>query len=360
MGWPRLIVNRSAFAENVKAICSRCAAHGISVTGVTKSFCGDQELVRLLAEGGVQSLADSCLKNIVRLKKSGVSLPLYLLRIPALSELDELVCWADGSFVSSAETIEAIESVCARQGRSHSVILMFELGDLREGFWPWEIPCIADVLRRSPHVVPLGVATNFGCYGGTIPTREKKIFLGEIKNELERLLGRKMRLCSGGATSFLKNLDDPDFPAYVNNLRIGEGFSLGTDVVRGGCIPWLRQDVMTAEAEIVEVRAKPDSPIGETGLTAFSETPKFDDSGERLRAIAALGRQNVEHSELTPLDAGVKILGASSDHMILDVEDMPRAPRVGDILRFRPGFPAMLRLFTSPYVERVYVDEPVL
>ena len=354
MTYPRLIIRRSSFASNAEVLCRRCAASGLSVTGVTKGFCGEPRLVQHMVEAGVLSLADSCLQNIVMLRKAGFALPLYMLRIPMISELDELIQWADGSLISGCETIEALERACASSKRTHEALLMFELGDLREGFWPWELERVAESLKRSPHVIPIGVGTNFGCYGATVPTPQKLLFLGEIGKELARLTGREIKLCSGGSTSSLKLMTEGTLPLCVNNLRVGEGIVLGADVVRNESIPWLRQDVMTAEAEIVEVRVKPSVPIGETSLTAFGERPFFPERGERLHAIAALGRQSAKYDDLTPVDEGVEILGASSDHLILDVDAMPRAPRVGSILRFRPGYGAMLRLFTSPYVEKIF------
>ena len=354
MTYPRLIIRRSIFAANAETVCRRCSAHGISVTGVTKGFCAAPPLVRCLVEAGAVSLADSSLANIAALKREGFSLPIYMLRIPMISELPELVQWADGSLVSGCETIEALEQACASARRAHEVLVMFELGDLREGFWPWELERIAASLKRAPHLILAGVGANFGCYGATVPTPDKLLFLGEIRKELARLTGREIRTCSGGSTSSLELLEGGRLPECVDNLRVGEGIALGTDVVRGTAIPWLRQDTMTAEAEIVEVRRKPSVPFGVTSLTAFGERPYFEDRGERLRALAALGRQNVKHDDLTPLDEGVEILGASSDHMILDVEAMPAPPRVGDVLRFRPGYGAMLMLGTSPYVEKVF------
>ena len=57
---------------------------------------------------------------------------------------------------------------------------------------------------------------------------------------------------------------------------------------------------------------------------------------------------------LTPLDEGVKVITASSDHLLVDIEDCKKDWQVGDVLRFRPDYGAMLSLSTSQYVTKIY------
>jgi predicted amino acid racemase len=70
-----------------------------------------------------------------------------------------------------------------------------------------------------------------------------------------------------------------------------------------------------------------------------------------------VGRQDVPPEGLTPSDPGVTVLGASSDHMLLDVEEMERSPRWGDVLRFSLSYSALLGLMTSPYVSKNFVSD---
>jgi predicted amino acid racemase len=95
-------------------------------------------------------------------------------------------------------------------------------------------------------------------------------------------------------------------------------------------------------------------PRGTVAQDAYGNRPTFTDRGDRRRAILALGRQDVMPEYLTPLDAGVEILGASSDHLICDVHEMAALPRLGDVLRFRPNYAATVQLSTSPYVHKVF------
>jgi len=139
-------------------------------------------------------------------------------------------------------------------------------------------------------------------------------------------------------------------PSGINNLRIGEGILLGTDISRNRSIPYLNKDTMYLEAEIVETAVKRSVPFGTIGADAFGNVPSFANRGMRKRAIAAIGRQDLRIEGITPVDNGVDILGASCDHLVLDVEESWVPVKTGSLLRFSVDYPAMLALATSPYV----------
>ena len=102
---------------------------------------------------------------------------------------------------------------------------------------------------------------------------------------------------------------------------------------------------------MVESKVKPSYPIGKIGVNAFGQTVEYTDKGDRLRAIAAVGQQDIDCGGLTPLTPGMEVFGASSDHLLLDVTGCP--VQVGDIIRFKVDYSAALRAFTSPYVEKI-------
>lgn len=230
------------------------------------------------------------------------------------------------------------------------MIVMADLGDLREGVWMGRMEKIASVLKSSPRVHCVGVGVNFGCFGGVLPVPEKLEQLLSIGREFERDLGYPLPIRSGGSTSSLLLLERCAIPNGINNLRVGEGILIGTDVTGSRDIPWLHRRTMCLEAEIVEVYRKPSVPVGPLGLDAFGGKPVFEDRGERLRVIVAVGRQDVRIEGLTPEMPGAVILGGSSDQMIVDVEDVRHEPSLGEKMRFFPDYGAMLALSTSPYV----------
>ena len=131
---------------------------------------------------------------------------------------------------------------------------------------------------------------------------------------------------------------------------------LGTEAVDRTAVPGCHLDAFMLAAEVIEVAQKPSVPIGKIGQNAFGVVPVFEDRGRRRRAICAIGRQDVDPDSMRPVDPGISILGASSDHLICDVEDAVRPVKTGDILTFVPGYSALLRAATSPFVSKVVPD----
>lgn len=351
MTYPRLNVHLGRLAQNAEAVVRFCTDRGISVAGVTKGIRAIPEVGRLLLDSGCDWLADSRMDNIHRMRSAGIEGPFLLLRIPMPDELEDLVRSADCSLVSMSDTIALLDRECERQGKEFPVILMVDMGDLREGIWPDELEQVAETFRSCPRVRCLGVGANFGCLSGVLPTPKNLTALADLAAELEIFLGYRLEIVSGGATSSLKAFEDGFSHPRVNQLRVGEGILLGNDVTGLRKIPWLRQDTLDLEATVIEVRRKPSFPIGEVGADAFGNVPVFEDRGVRLRAIAAVGRQDVRPEGLFPIEKGVEILGASSDHLTMDVEDLERDLHVGDTLSFHVDYGAMLAAVTSPYVE---------
>lgn len=356
MTYPVLRVRLDVIERNTRAVTAKCAGYGITVWGVTKGLSAPAELIKRLAETGVTALADSRIANIKRMKETGVNIPRALIRIPMRSELDEVIEYADYSLVSDTGTLAAMASLCGVKKKTHKVILMMDAGDLREGFWPDEAERVAYELKNlNPALRVAGVGANFACSSGVLPSRENLGWLVNFGKTIEGVLDTRLEIFSGGATTkSLAEMDNGLFPEEINNLRIGTACLLGHDDSYGAVFPWLDQDTMTLEAELVEVRVKQTLPVGETGRDAFGDVVRFEDRGRRLRGILALGRQDVNIGSLFPLDEGARIITASSDHLLVDLEDCPVKPEVGDILKFRPGYAAMLSLSTSPYVTKIY------
>lgn len=356
MSMPRLTINLAKITANTARIVEKAEAQGIEVIGVTKGCCGSLPVARAMLAGGVKGLGDSRLANLARLRRQlGSALPLYYLRLPMLSEVEQVVAYADVSLNSQPETLAALNEAAARLGRRHGVILMIDVGDLREGRWPDEMPMLGKHLQKLSSLDILGVGTNLTCFGGVMPSQENMALLLNCRQELARQLGRELPLVSGGNSSSLPLLWEGRIPGGINQLRIGEGILLGLETALRRPMPGLDQDAFCLEAEIIELAKKPTLPIGPIAQNAFGEEPAWQDRGWRRRALLALGRQDTAPSGLTPLQPGMEIIGSSSDHLVVDIEDSGRDWQIGDKLAFRPGYGALVGAMTSPYVSKRYV-----
>ena len=338
--YPQLEVDLSILHSNARQVITRCQQQGIRVCGVVKGVDGLPEVARAMRLCGAEELGTSRLEQVERCRAAGVGGPWLLIRIPGLSELPDVVRLCETSLQSERVTLDALEEECVLQGKTHRVIVMADLGDLREGFWDKDemVDVCVHVERELPHVELAGVGVNLTCYGSTKPTPEKMQALLDIAARIEKRIGRELEIISGGATSSYTLVHWGTMPAGINHLRIGENILLGKDLqVNWGIqdMDYLRMDGFTLRAEVVEVREKPTYPIGEFAIDAFGRKPVYVDRGIRRRAILALGRADVgELESLIPREAGLTVIGVSSDHCIVDVEDCPRRLEVGDIVEF--------------------------
>ena len=338
--YPQLEVDLSILRSNARQVITHCQQQGIRVCGVVKGVDGLPEVARAMRLCGAEELGTSRLEQVERCRAAGVGGPWLLIRIPGLSELPDVVRLCETSLQSERVTLDALEEECVLQGKTHRVIVMADLGDLREGFWDKDemVDVCVHVERELPHVELAGVGVNLTCYGSTKPTPEKMQALLDIAARIEKRIGRKLEIISGGATSSYTLVHWGTMPAGINHLRIGENILLGKDLqVNWGIqdMDYLRMDGFTLRAEVVEVREKPTYPIGEFAIDAFGRKPVYVDRGIRRRAILALGRADVgELESLIPREAGLTVIGGSSDHCIVDVEDCPRRLEGGDIVEF--------------------------
>lgn len=349
---PRLVIDLEKLRENGSGLCRMAAESGLDrLAFVTKSFCAMPEMVRALESLPNPYLADSRVENLEKLafsKKKKI-----LLRLPMLSQAERVVRAADISFCSEEAALSSLDAAVQKAGKRHGVVLMVDMGDLREGVFfknTHELLALARQAEEAPGLELVGLAFNVTCYGSVIPTQQTLTDFRALVTLVEQTLGRTLAFVSCGNSSSVYLLGKADFTGF-NNLRLGESLLLGRETAYGADLPGLHQDVLTLECEVVEVKTKPTYPIGKLGVNAFGQTVEYTDRGDRLRAIAAIGQQDIDWTGLTPCTPGMELFGASSDHLLLDVTDCP--VRVGDTVRFRVDYSAALRAFTSPYVEKV-------
>ncbi len=349
--YPKIIINKKKFKHNLKYLLDISHNRGISVMGVSKVFCADQNLIDILNEENVDYIADS---RIVNLASIVTDKPKVLLRLPSVSFAEEVIINSDISLNSELLTIKELNRYSKKHNLIHGIILMIDLGDLREGlFYDKDIFDIIKDILSLKNISLKGIGTNLTCYGGVIPTAEILTKLVEYKTRIETMFDISLGIISGGNSSSIELLLDDKIPFGINNLRLGESIVLGRETAYGSFINNTYSDVFTLEAEIIELKDKPSIPIGQLGMNAFGKVPKFKDKGNILRAILSVGKQDVDHNEIIPFD-NIDILGSSSDHIIVDVSNSVNLYKVGDIIKFKLTYASILSLMTSKYVSKHY------
>lgn len=385
--YPELVIDKGKLAENISEVTARCRARGISVAGVVKGMNGLQELIKVYAASDVTMIGSSRIEQIIDAVEIGqadpaLRKPTMMIRIPMLSEVPEIVKYCDYSLESEDAVLRALndEVLQSQTGKSgmkkHKVVLMAEMGDLREGYVGDDLVRAALMVENElPGLELAGVGMNVGCYGSILPTREKLDEFVSRAEAVEAAIGRRLDIISGGATSTLMRVLDGDIPERINHLRIGEGILLAHDLpLFYGCnMDFLHQDVFRLRMEVVEVKLKPTYPQGAIGRDAFGHLPEYTDRGNRMRAICACGKVDYGSEEdIFPLLPGIKVIGASSDHTILDVEELFTSGRrdldgaanrqsfddaplqVGDVLDFAINYASMVYVTASRNVKITY------
>jgi len=358
--YPVLEVNLKKVHENIKSMVDLCSSQGIGISGVVKGFDALPEVAKQFENAGCTHIASSRMDQLIKLKKYGFEKPFMMIRVPMFSEIKELVEFVDISTNSEIETLDRIQEECKLQGKKHKVILMLDLGDLREGFIDEEeFVSLAEYVENNLNNVELhGVGTNLGCYGSIMPSVDNLGKLCSIAERIEEKINRRLEIISGGGTTSLPLLMDGKMPKRVNNLRVGEGILLAQDLEEywGYDMKHMHKDIFVLKAQVVEVKYKPTHPIGEIFIDAFGEKPTYEDNGTRKRALLAVGKQDFGlHDKLIPLKKGVKIVGSSSDYLIIDVGDCEVETKVGDVLDFIMYYPAMMFLSGYSAVPKILI-----
>lgn len=274
-----------------------------------------------------------------------------LLRIPMLSEVRDVIKYADISLNSELSVIEALNAEAKAQNKIHDILIMFDLGDLREGLYYKSdyLPFIEKILSLQ-NINIKGIGTNLTCYGGLIPDEIILNRLVQIKNKIENGFSIKLDIISGGNSSSVTLFNQNIIPKEINHLRLGESILFGKETSYSKEIKGLNHDVFLFQAEIIECKTKPSFPDGTITINSFGEVPQIEDKGMITRLILAIGKQDVILENLVPIDENLSILGGSSDHLILESKN--NKYKVGNIVTFKINYPALVHLMNSNYVKK--------
>lgn len=352
---PRIEISLSQIRENTKKLSELYMQKGISLMGVTKAVLGEPSIAKAMIQGGVKFIADSRIENIQKMKSAGISTQFVLLRTP-LSQAESIVKNADISLNTEIETLKKLSYHAKGQNKIHQVIIMVELGDLREGILPCDLPQLVRKTLSLPHIKIIGIGCNLACYGGIKPDDKNMRELSELVDLLEKEFHIDLEIISGGNSANFEWFKSSQDVGRVNNLRLGESILLGCETVGRKVIPGLHTGAFQLIAEVIESKRKASVPLGEICQDAFGNVPGFLDRGNHQRVIIALGRQDVQVSNLKSNNK-LKMIGSSSDHIILDGEN--HNLEVGDEIRFSLDYSGLLATMTSPFVIKQFTDSNV-
>ncbi|MBD3211155.1 MAG: alanine/ornithine racemase family PLP-dependent enzyme [Candidatus Lokiarchaeota archaeon] len=354
---PHVEIDLSKIYYNAKYLKKYLKEKGISIIGITKVVLGDPKIAKVILDAGIPYIGDSRMRNIKRLYNANLDAKLVLIRNPSLSEIDKVVKYADISLNSEWEILKNLSKKALKLNKKHGVIIMVEMGDLREGIMPENLDLVIKKTLKLEGIVLLGLGTNLKCFAGVIPDQKKMSSFSEIAEKLQQKFNIRFKFISGGNSANYKWVKNTDNLGLINNLRLGTAIIMGAESIEDSPIPDLKQDTFSLIAEIVQISKKPKNPTGKFSTNAFGEpsifkNKKYRGKGVRSQALLNIGRQDIEEKGLVPVD-NIDIMGASSDYLICDIKN--NEYKIGEQLRFKMSYEALLRAMTSPFVEKRYV-----
>ena len=359
MKYPILNVDLEVIKENAAVICGLCKDHGIDTAGVVKFSDGDLNIAQAYKDGGCSQIASSRFIHLQKIKEAMPDTETMLIRIPMISEAEDVVKWADFSLNSEEPVLRELDAAAGKLGKKHKVILMLDVGDRREGVIGTDglTELALKVENEMDNLYLAGVGSSFACVSGVLPDWDNLSQLAEGAEQIEEAIGRKLDIVSGGSSITLTLIaNEKPLPEKINHLRIGGAIAnpIGIRTNRGVIIEGLNEDTFTLTAEIIEIGEKP-SPSQGTGKNWAGQTVEFEDLGVRKRAIVSLGSQDIgDASQLIPMDPDITIVGSSSDHTILDITGSGKAWKIGDTINFRMFYMPLLYCFATRHVNIRY------
>ncbi|MGA7937272.1 MAG: alanine/ornithine racemase family PLP-dependent enzyme [Kovacikia sp.] len=350
---PRIEIALSQIRHNARMLSELYGQKGISLMGVTKATLGEPAIAEAMIQGGVKFIADSRIENIKKMKNAGISTQFVLLRT-ALSQAEAVIKNVDISLNTELETVRELSHYAKVHNTLHQIIIMVELGDLREGILPSDLSQFIKKTLELPNIKIIGIGCNLACYGGIQPDQQKMDELSELADGIEKEFQINLEIISGGNSANYEWYKSTQKVGRINNLRLGESILLGCETINRKAIPGLHTNAFKLIAEVIESKEKPSLPSGEICQNAFGNIPTFLDRGIRRRVIIALGRQDILVSGLRP-NHDLEILGASGDHIVLDSNNYDCI--VGSEVNFNLNYGGLLSAMTSPFITKQFVEQ---
>jgi len=353
-----LTLFRNKLKHNYKIIDKMMGSNNIEFGIVTKLLCGNKKFIQEVINLGTHQVCDSRLSNLKAVKEINRDVETIYIKPPASRSVKSIVQYADVSLNSSLETIKLLSREARSQKKVHKVIIMVEMGDLREGVLGHKLLDFYKKVFKYKGIKVIGLGTNLNCLHGVMPSEDKLIQLALYKQIIELQFKQKIPYISGGTTVCIPLVQRKLLPKDINHFRIGEALYFGADLFTGKTLKGMYSNVFELSAQIIEIEEKPMIPSGELAQNPSGDVFEIneDDYGKKsYRAIIDLGLLDINPDFLVPLDETLSVIGASSDMLIIDLKNNPQEYQVGSIIQFHMSYMGALSLMNSRYITKKVV-----
>lgn len=347
---------RNKLQENYNYLDHLFKSNDIKWGITTKLLCGNTDYLKEVADLGIGEMHDSRISNLRKIKEIDPEVLTIYIKPPPRDIIESVVKYADASLNTELTTLHALSEEAQRQDTVHKVIVMIEMGDLREGVMREDLINFYEKVFELPAIEVIGIGTNLNCMHGVMPDEDKLIQLALYKQIISLQFDKEIPLVSGGTTVTIPLLLRDQLPKGINHFRVGEALFFGKDLFSDGTIEGMHNDVLELYSQIIEIAEKPKVPSGDLGKNPQGKVANIDkdEYGKTsYRAILDIGYLDINPDHLINIHDDVRIADASSDMLILDVGDNKNNYEVGDFIRFRMKYMGALGIMNSDYIDKM-------
>ncbi|PVX49856.1 putative amino acid racemase [Balneicella halophila] len=345
--------------KNFKYLDKLFAKKNIKWSVVSKILSGNKTFLLELLKLDIKQICDSRVTNLKSIKSINPDIETIYIKPPAKRAVPNVVRYADISLNTGIDTIKLLSEEAQKQDKTHKIIIMIDLGELREGVMRDDFIHFFQSVFELPNIEVIGIGTNLSCLYGVLPNQDKLIQLSLYSQLIEAKFNKKIPFVSGGSSVTIPLIFQKILPKGINHFRVGETLFLGTDVYHETLIKSMESDIFTLHSQIIELIEKPVVPTGEFGTNLEGDSFEFDESklGEKsYRAIIDVGLLDVEQKHIFPTDENIEFVGASSDMLVIDLKNNPKNYKVGDLLEFKLNYMGILRIINSKYIDKKVIN----
>lgn len=355
-----ITLDRKKLKHNYQFLDKLFKDNGIAWAAVTKLLCGTERYMEEVVKLGAKEICDARVSNLALIKRLNPDIQTVYIKPPAKEAIPDVIKYANVSFNTELETIHWLNAEAKKQDKIHKIIIMIEMGDLREGVMGEDlIDFYAEIFKLS-NISISGIGTNLNCLYGVMPSEDKLVQLALYKQLIEARFNKKIPWVTGGTSVVLPLLTRHQVPNGINHFRVGETLFFGNNLFDDSAVEGMEQSLFKLYAQIIEITEKPKVPSGYLQSNPSGEEHKINekDYGQTAyRAIVDLGVLDVsDTSFLIPDDPHVAFTGASSDMLVLDLGKSDWDYKVGDLVSFDLKYMGALRLLNSYYIDKRFTD----
>ena len=164
-------------------------------------------------------MCDSRVSNLKAIKKIQPGIETMYIKPAPKRSARSGVKYADISMNTNINTIKLLSNEAQKQNKTHKIIIMIEMGELREGVMREDVLSFYDQVFQLKNIEVVGIGTNLSCLYGVLPNTDKLIQLTLYKQLIEAKFNRQIPYVSGGSSVTIPLIFQNQLPVGINHFR---------------------------------------------------------------------------------------------------------------------------------------------